>query len=230
MIIGSGLIAKAFQGDFEDDDRYLIFASGVSNSGETNLAKFAREEDLLTKAIYQIQNKKLIYFSTCSLYDPDQQISAYVQHKLKMEGLVKLCPSYLILRAPQVIGKSANPFTLCNFLYSSILTQKSINLWRNARRHLIDIEDLRDLARFFLLEENRHNEVINIAVVESVSPLELIQLFENILGKSAVYTLTNKGNSFEFDFQDCLIALKRLGRPLPTRDEYLETTIKKYYG
>ena len=230
MIIGSGLIAKAFQGDFEDDDRHLIFASGVSNSGETNLTKFAREEDLLTKTIYQIQNKKLIYFSTCSIYDPDLQESPYVLHKLKMEKLVERCPSYLIVRAPQVIGKSTNPFTLCNFLHSSILTQKPINIWGNSRRHLIDIEDLRDLVRYFLLDEERHNEAIDIAVIESVSPLELIQRFENILGKSAIYTLTNKGNAFEFDFQHCLIALKSLGRHLPTRDVYLDTTIKKYYG
>lgn len=230
MIIGTGLIANAFRHDFDADSQILIFASGVSNSSETYQIEFAREQNLLSEVISRLKNNKLIYFSTCSIYDPDLQNSPYVRHKLEMEELVKSCPSYLIFRAPQVIGKSNNPFTLCNFLHSSILTQKLIHIWGKAKRHLIDIDDLRDLVKFFLLEENYHNQTINIAIVESASPLELIQKFENILGQTALYTVNDKGNAFEFEFHHCRIALEKLGRPLPNRDEYLDTIIKKYYG
>jgi hypothetical protein len=45
MIVGNGIIGNRFRFDFNDDD-YLIFASGVSDSTEENLNEFYREENL----------------------------------------------------------------------------------------------------------------------------------------------------------------------------------------
>ena len=50
MIIGSGLLASEFS-DLEENNSIVIFASGVSNSLETNNAKFNREEQLITNTI-----------------------------------------------------------------------------------------------------------------------------------------------------------------------------------
>ncbi|MEJ2498930.1 MAG: hypothetical protein P8Y46_06430 [Sulfurovaceae bacterium] len=50
MIIGNGMLAHEFS-DYKDDNDIIIFASGVSNSGETRESEFEREKELLTKTI-----------------------------------------------------------------------------------------------------------------------------------------------------------------------------------
>jgi hypothetical protein len=65
MIIGNGLISSVFLNSDENYDKYIIFASGVSNSKETDSEKFAREKNLLSTAIKNNENNlKLIYFSS----------------------------------------------------------------------------------------------------------------------------------------------------------------------
>ena len=50
MIIGNGLLAKAFI-EYKNNDEIVIFASGVSNSLEEKQSEFKRETDLLKLAI-----------------------------------------------------------------------------------------------------------------------------------------------------------------------------------
>jgi hypothetical protein len=45
MIVGNGLIANLFKND--DREKVVFFASGVSNSLETEKSAFLREENLL---------------------------------------------------------------------------------------------------------------------------------------------------------------------------------------
>ena len=84
MIIGNGLLAKAFS-DFENNEKILIFASGVSNSNETRRQEFEREEILLRKGLTTHKDKLIIYFSTCSVYEPSTNYREYTRHKLDME-------------------------------------------------------------------------------------------------------------------------------------------------
>lgn len=60
MVIGNGLLATAFS-NYKGDNSILIFASGVSNSGNTNLSEFEREKSLLKSALDL--KLRLIYFS-----------------------------------------------------------------------------------------------------------------------------------------------------------------------
>ena len=230
MILGSGLIANAFKDKYAGENSNIIFASGVSNSGEINPLAFSRERDLLLNTISRLDGKRIIYFSTCSIYDPDLANSKYVQHKLSMESLVRTANTHLIFRAPQVIGKPTNPYTFPNFIYSQITKGKPLLIWQNARRHYIDIEDLRDLVDYFINDTRRQNETINIGITSSVSPLELLHNFEKITGKSASFTLINKGAPFDFDFQHCLDALQSQDKPLPATKHYLDKILKKYYA
>ena len=62
MIIGNGLRAKAFN-SYGNDNKLLIFASGVSNSNETSSKAFDREKKLLLDALNNQSGKKFIYFS-----------------------------------------------------------------------------------------------------------------------------------------------------------------------
>jgi len=58
MIIGSGMLARDFK-SYEEDEHILIFASGVSNSNETRVSEFNREQELLIDSINKNTNKKL---------------------------------------------------------------------------------------------------------------------------------------------------------------------------
>jgi nucleoside-diphosphate-sugar epimerase len=118
MIVGNGLIAKAFYDNYANRDDVLIFASGVSNSSNIDPKEFIREKTLLKS--FLTERKKIVYFSTCSIEDPSLENSPYILHKLEMEELVKGVNDYLIFRLPQLAGKTDNPNTLLNFLYRKI--------------------------------------------------------------------------------------------------------------
>src|SRR5690606_10434611 len=95
MIVGNGLIASAFQSSpLKDDPNIVVFASGVSNSRETSKDEFLRERQLLLETINQ--GKLILYFSTCSVYDPSQKDAPYITHKLEMEDLVRQSNAYRI--------------------------------------------------------------------------------------------------------------------------------------
>ena len=84
MVIGNGMIAKRFAA-YTGNDQFIIFASGVSNSRTNDTAAYNREAALLLDTIKHNKDKTLVYFSTCSIYDPGEKDSPYVLHKLKME-------------------------------------------------------------------------------------------------------------------------------------------------
>ena len=86
MIIGNGILANAIR--FYDREDVIFFASGVSNSLEKNPAEFEREISLLKSVMNQHPDKKLIYFSTCSIYDASKTASPYVMHKLTIEKII----------------------------------------------------------------------------------------------------------------------------------------------
>ena len=65
-IIGNGMIANSVKGKFYDEN-FVVFASGVSNSKEQNDNQYNRELSLLKQVILDNPNKKLIYFSSCSV-------------------------------------------------------------------------------------------------------------------------------------------------------------------
>ncbi len=62
MIIGNGLIANLFKNN--DEEKVIFFASGVSNSLETDKSAFLREENLIRKTLEENPENAFIYFST----------------------------------------------------------------------------------------------------------------------------------------------------------------------
>ena len=60
MIVGNGLIANLFKN--EDRENVVFFASGVSNSLETEKSAFLREENLLRNTSQKILKKSSSIF------------------------------------------------------------------------------------------------------------------------------------------------------------------------
>lgn len=165
MIVGNGLIANLFKND--DRENVVFFASGVSNSLETEKSAFLREENLLRKHLTENPEKIFIYFSTCSIYDSSKNASLYVNHKLKMERLVEdLAPKYLILRVSNAVGKGGNPNLLMNYLVNSVKEEKIINVHTLATRNLIDADDIKNIT-LELIDQGRLNQIINVAYLEN---------------------------------------------------------------
>lgn len=148
MLIGSGLLAKTFTNNFSQRDDICIYAAGVSNSNCSDEREFARERQLLNETLQTkaSQVDAFVYFGTCSVGDPETQNTPYVQHKLEMEELVATHPRHLVLRLPQIVGRTPNPHTLLNFPYARISRSEAFNLWMRAKRNIIDIADVEAIA------------------------------------------------------------------------------------
>src|SRR5438552_2923806 len=163
MVIGRGMVAKRFE-SYQNDGQFLIFASGVSNSKNRIGEEYSRELDLLESSIRTNTDKILVYFSTCSLYDPEEKESPYIIHKKQVENIIKAhCRQFYIFRVSNVVGRSDNPNTVLNFFVYHIRNKINFDLWSNASRNLIDIDDMYKIVDHILKQRLYLNQVVNVA-------------------------------------------------------------------
>ena len=135
---------------------------------------------------------------------------------------------HLILRLPQVAGKTPNPHTLLNFLYARIARSESFNVWSGARRNIIDIADVLAVARQLLAEGAARNTMLNIANTVDYSIFDIVGVMERALGKRAVYSILERGSGYLIDIAAILPALEKA--EVKFEGDYLENVIRKYYG
>jgi len=198
MIVGRGMLANAFH-KYKNHDNIIIFASGVSNSKETNKDNFKREKMLLIKTIENNQEKSLIYFSTCSIKDKSQKNSQYIIHKKSMEELIETkCKKYYIFRLPQVVGITNSP-TLINFLINAIEKNNFFYVQRYATRNLIDVNDIVYLSNKFITEQKSINKIINIASPFNIGVLRIVNILEKLLAKKANFQFIEEGSKQNID-------------------------------
>ena len=226
MIIGNGLIASACSRHFGDNQNVIAFASGVSNSRENRSEAFLREKQMLIEALRRPQ--MLLYFSTCSVEDPELRNTAYVVHKLEMEALVQSAADYSIFRLPQVVGKAPNPNTLTNFICQKILDGTHFQVWRHAKRNLIDVEDVALICSYLVQSSRANNRIVSIASPFDVSVTQLVSIFELVLGVKANYSFIEAGGTYLIDTSVAFDVARKIG--LNFSDVYVERLIRKYYG
>ncbi|MGO8755149.1 MAG: NAD-dependent epimerase/dehydratase family protein [Gallionellaceae bacterium] len=228
MIIGSGLLAHAFAVEYSQRKDVCIYAAGVSDSGCTNTNEFARERQRLADALRQAgQVDVFVYFGTCSVADPEACNTPYVQHKLAMEQMVRTHPHYLILRLPQVAGKTPNPHTLLNYLYARISRSEAFSLWGKAMRNIIDVEDVVAIAKQLIASNAARNATINIANVVNYPVAEIVRAMEHVVGKRAVFDVVERGSEYPIDTGAMLPVLEKAG--VKFGSDYLEKVIARYY-
>ncbi len=226
MLVGKGLLANAFK-HYSANSNVILFASGVSNSREIDVVKFEREFELLKS--YSSHNSKLIYFSTCSVSDESLKDSAYIQHKLKIEKYIsKNFSSFIIFRLPIVVGNTSNPHTLTNFLFNTIKAEQKFLLFANAHRYLIDVDDLNILLSGIIDSIEYDNKILNICFNNKISILELVSIFEKIIGKKALYEMSKKGSVYIPNNVEFINYLQKLDFKIKT--SYNEDVIAKYYS
>jgi nucleoside-diphosphate-sugar epimerase len=227
MIIGNGFLARAFH-EFKNEEDILIYTSGVSNSNETRISEYLREKELLTHTIESFPDKKIIYFSTISIFDPSLNESLYIKHKREMEYyLTKTNKNILILRLPNIVGFSDNPHTLTNYIYYQIKNDFSFNVYSNAYRYLMDIEDVVKLC-CYIIRRRINKNIFNISFCEPISSTDLVKHFENVLNKKAIYTIQAKGSFYNVPEDIAELPLADVG--ISFTKNYYADLIQKYYS
>lgn len=227
MVIGSGLIARIFKNEFEDDKDVIVYASGVSNSGEKEVESYQRELNLLKS--FEKTDAKLIYFSTVSVFDPTLQQSAYIRHKLEIEKYISSrLKNYIIFRLPIVIGHSRNPNTLTNFLFQKIQNQENFFLHQHAQRYILDSDDVGKFLSPLIRDSSINRRTLNIHFEKPISAPELVSMLEKIARQDAIFEVRNEGSYYSSDNSFFLAYLKR--NDFVISPNYVFEVLKKYYG
>ncbi len=227
MVTGSGMMAKKFE-VYASNPLVHIFAAGVSNSKTQDLTEFKRESALLSNTIKMLSNDRLIYFSTCSMYDDALVNMPYVQHKLEMENLVAAtAPAYSIMRLSNPVGHTHNQHTVVNFLYTNILHEKPFELWMNAGRNILDIDDVFLIARKIIDENLFTNSIVNIAHPCNYTLPQIVAVLEKILNKKAMAIPVAKGGNPTIDITAIKPVITELA--LQLKEDYLDKTLRKYF-
>ena len=227
MLIGSGLIASAMKPQISSSFRGTIYAAGVSNSNCIDPKEFARDAARLQQCLGRHPvGEVFVYFSTCSIYDPQSTTSCYVIHKFAMEALVRQTARHLITRLPQVAGRTPNPHTLLNFLYARISRGERFPLWIEARRNIIDCEDVATIVSSMVASDCQG--IVNVANSMDYSLMEVVNEFERMLSQTAQMDVLPKGGAYDIDIS----VMSPLAKSLEIRfdEKYLNKVLEKYYG
>jgi nucleoside-diphosphate-sugar epimerase len=227
MIVGTGMLATAFAPLAARPD-VLVHAAGVSNSRCTDAGAFERERQRVRESLDAARAcDRLVYFSTCSVDDPVDGETAYVRHKLEMEALVSRHPGHVIVRLPQVVGATSNPHTLVNFLHDRIVRGERFDVWRNARRNLIDADDARAIV-LALLDAGAGGTTVNVANPSDYRVLDIVHALERVTGRTARYDLVDRAGGHPIDIEAIRPLLRRAGVEFGPR--YLDEIVEKYYA
>lgn len=231
MIIGNGMLARAFTPYYAARDDVAVFACGVSNSRETDPAAYARERHVLAQTLTEAAERKqlLVYFSSCSIADPELATSPYVLHKHAQEQLIAdRAPRMAIFRLPQVVGRTPNPHTLTNYLHQTIASGKHFQVWGRAHRNLIDVDDVARIGQRLIERGDATNRVVNIACPYSVAVPDLVHIFEAVIDRRAHYDLIDSGGSYHIDVGLAMSAAAEAGVVMD--QNYVLQLIRKYYA
>ncbi|MCP9750917.1 NAD(P)-dependent oxidoreductase [Ferruginibacter sp. HRS2-29] len=227
MVIGNGMIATRFE-SYGTNDAFVIFASGVSNSGNKDSSGFEREAGLIKKTISGNPGKQFVYFSTCSIYDPSLVESDYVIHKKQMEELIiSLTGHFTIFRVSNPIGNTGNPYTMLNFFIRHIMGQQELTVWQNASRNILDLDDMYSACDKILQDGGTAGQIINIANPSNYSVPEILLALETHFGRKGIYNFVEKGNGPMVDTSFVSRIFRQLN--ITFTGEYLPSLLNKYY-
>ena len=190
-VIGNGMIAVAFSSSCFQRS-VVIFASGVSNSGEVRSSEFEREEALLRKVLEENPGSEIVYFSSTSVLFAHH--NAYSRHKKNMEELIaNSAESFFIFRLPQVVGMVLNN-TLVSYLARSCMERHCVEVYTHAVRNLIDIEDVVRIVGFLVNHRLGLGSAQTLASGCNVRVPDLVNEVRGLLGVPCEFNFVPKGD------------------------------------
>ena len=136
--------------------------------------------------------KKTIFISTADVTHNLTNNSKYVKNKIKIEKLIKKkFKHYIIVRLPQIIGKTKNKKTLIQSFYSKIKNNEKIVILKKYKRNILDIADVIKVLKLIIVDKTIKNKTITLSNKYFVSPIDIIKIFEKKLKKRAKYVFKN---------------------------------------
>jgi hypothetical protein len=226
MVIGNGLIASVFD-SFRDSEMVLIFASGVSDSTEIRATEFERELKLINNCLNDYPNMLFVYFSTYSIEDEKLKDRLYTKHKLAMEEqIINNSSNYLLCRLSNIVGTGGNRSNIFNYIVDSVENEKNIDVWKNASRSIISVDDMKSIL-LMALEAGEKNKVITIANEYSYSLPDLIKRIELHFDKIFTGKYLDKGSFSEVDINSTKKYFDLLNRDFSIN--YIDYLLKTYY-
>lgn len=142
---------------------------------------------------------RVIYASTCSLYDKMSEVtksedstifvrddSPYMKAKDEGEAMFSLLPSYAVMRVPAPIGPGLPSSVVAKRFFDLASAGQTIFLWGTGKReqNYVDVRDIADaMIKAALSQENG---VFNIAADKPITMLTLATLIVQVVGRSSV--------------------------------------------
>jgi nucleoside-diphosphate-sugar epimerase len=145
-----------------------------------------------------------------------------------MESLVRAHAPFLIIRLPQVAGRTPNPHTLLNHLHARIRRSERFDLWHRASRNVINVDDVASLAVDLLLHERARSETINIANPNNSTMTEIVRTLEHITQRRAICNLLDRGGEYMIDTSRIEASIQRC--KIRFDETYLLRTLTKFYA
>lgn len=193
MITGNGLIAGSLAPI--DRESCVFFCSGVSNSSEKLPAAFQRETDLL---LNQDRTKKLIYFSTVSIFNPVKVNDPYIIHKKEIEKkIAEFFSDFLILRLPNLVGQGGNKTNLFPYFHQAILNNQNVVIRKNAKRHLLAANHLSAITNKLLSADL--NGTLNVSIGPAPTVLDIYLYMCEQLNTAPNYTTGPEEAEYVYD-------------------------------
>ena len=227
MVIGKGVIASRFI-DYSLQSKYLIFAGSVNDSAIPDEKTILDEENAVTDALTNNLNHIFVYFSSCSILDKSVNDTPYVQHKVRMEKVIQeSAEEFIIIRLPQVMGLNDVKSSLISYLVDVISNHKSFELWPNAYKNLIDIDDVHEIVGELLRKDICLNKIINVASTQQTPILKIVRAIEDFIGSEANYELVDKGVNYDLDVSEIKPILNDLN--IDFGEMYIRNSLIKYF-
>lgn len=191
-IIGAGLIGSAFAAKLNSlPNNTLIYAAGEANSCCTDSTRFDRDRARLLEALAQHPNYRIVYFSTMNMLLNPNSGDPYTSHKLAMESHISQMKHHVIFRVAHLVGPNPNPNTVTEFIFNKINQRAPFQIWNNAWRSLIDVQDLVSIT-IDILKREPNNARHNITANWTTAP-QIVKILESVLGQPAYTETVDKG-------------------------------------
>jgi len=228
MIIGRGLLANAL--NEIDNEEYLFYANGISNSVLHQIPRNNFEINEIEEIADANGGRTFIYFSTAQVNSKSNLDRPYVQHKLFVEDLItKRFSKYLIIRTSNLVGNNLwNKHTLFNYLFNSLAVNEQITVNPVVTRNFLDTAHFTDLLKTYL-DKYTANKIIEIVNPVSFTMDQIIKEFEEYFGKKFIINRIPEISDFALFELNIELSLDLFAKcHIPTKD-YIPNLLSKYY-
>jgi hypothetical protein len=229
MIIGRGLLARSLEAI--DNDAYLFYANGISNSVLDHISKNNFEINEIKAIVDKKDERIFVYFSTCQVNSKLNLGRSYVQHKLFIEDLIRnRFSKYLIIRTSNLVGNNEwNKHTLFNYLFNCLQTNEKIIVNPNVTRNFLDSSHFR-----FLLDTYLNNYSMN-QIIEFVNPVsfkmdEIIFEFEKYFDKKFIIKRVSQMTEFAIFQLNLELSINLFSKCNISTKDYISNLLNKYYS